>query len=53
MPGSGSSGPDEGSGLLHWSRAAERLTTARLTTARIQPAGRDFTGSPTRWVFED
>jgi hypothetical protein len=29
MPGYGIAGPDEGSGLLHWSWAAERLTAAR------------------------
>ena len=44
MPGYGISGPEEGSGLLHLSWAAERLTTARAV---------DFTGSPTRWIFED
>jgi hypothetical protein len=102
MPGYGISGPAEGSGLLHWSWAAERLTAARnywviiegvariatepavlqrvidLMNAKyrtdfgvdfLDPAvnatvgvrpGRvfslragDFTGSPTRWVFED
>ena len=41
MPGYGIAGPAEGSGLLHWSWAAERLTAARnywaaerLTAAR-------------------
>jgi nitroimidazol reductase NimA-like FMN-containing flavoprotein (pyridoxamine 5'-phosphate oxidase superfamily) len=29
MPGYGIAGPDQGSGLLHWSWAAERLTAAR------------------------
>ena len=29
MPGYGISGPTEGSGLLHWSWATERLTAAR------------------------
>jgi hypothetical protein len=29
MPGYGIAGPEEGSGLLHWSWAAERLTAAR------------------------
>jgi hypothetical protein len=29
MPGYGIAGPAEGSGLLHWSWAAERLTAAR------------------------
>jgi hypothetical protein len=29
MPGYGIAGPTEGSGLLHWSWAAERLTAAR------------------------
>lgn len=29
MPGYGIAGPEQGSGLLHWSWAAERLTAAR------------------------
>jgi len=66
MPGYGISGPEEGSGLLHWSWAAERLAMARNfldpaknATIGVRPrrvfslrAG-DFTGSPTRWTFED
>jgi hypothetical protein len=40
-PGQGISGPTEGSGLLHWSRAAERLSTARnYRVATVWPDGR-------------
>jgi hypothetical protein len=66
MPGYGIAGPEEGSGLLHWSWAAERLAAARnYWVATVWPHGRphvmpvwgmragDFTGSPTRWVFEE
>src|SRR6266702_3335537 len=106
MPGYGIAGPTEGSGLLHWSWAAERLTAARnYWVATVWPDGRphvmpvwgmwddstlwftsstgsrkvrnltadprccvttedrphrvfsmragDFTGSPTRWTFEE
>jgi hypothetical protein len=74
MPGYGIAGQTEGSGLLHWSWAAERLTAARnYWVATAWPDGRphvmpvwgmwddstlwftssgDFTGSPTRWIFE-
>ena len=34
MPGYGIAGPAEGSGLLHWSWAAERLTAARTVDVR-------------------
>lgn len=41
MPGYGISGPAEGSGLLHWSWAAERLTAARnYWLATVWPDGR-------------
>ena len=41
MPGYGISGPEEGSGLLHWSWAAERLTAARnYWVATVWPDGR-------------
>ena len=41
MPGYGISGPAEGSGLLHWSWAAERLTAARnYWVATVRPDGR-------------
>jgi len=41
MPGYGISGPAEGSGLLHWSWAAERLTAARnYWVATVWPDGR-------------
>ena len=77
MPGYGVTGPEHGTGLLHWSWAAERLTAARnYWVASVWPDGRphtmpvwgmwddstlwftsvragDFTGSPTRWTFEE
>jgi len=41
MPGYGISGPAEGSGLLHWSWAAERLAAARnYWLATVWPDGR-------------
>src|ERR1700683_1327230 len=41
MPGYGIAGPKEGSGLLHWSWAAERLTAARnYWVATVWPDGR-------------
>ena len=41
MPGYGIAGPAEGSGLLHWSWAAERLTAARnYWVATVWPDGR-------------
>src|ERR1700745_2675044 len=41
MPGYGISGPTEGSGLLHWSWATERLTAARnYWLATVWPDGR-------------
>ena len=41
MPGYGISGPAEGSGLLHWSWVAERLTAARnYWVATVWPDGR-------------
>ena len=41
MPGYGISGPEEGSGLLQWSWAAERLTAARnYWVATVWPTGR-------------
>ena len=41
MPGYGIAGPSEGSGLLHWSWAAERLTAARnYWVATVWPDGR-------------
>ena len=41
MPGYGISGPDQGSGLLPWSWAAERLTSARnYWVASVWPDGR-------------
>src|SRR5579875_3443496 len=41
MPGYGVAGPDEGSGLLSWSWAAERLTAARnYWVASAWPDGR-------------
>jgi PPOX class probable F420-dependent enzyme len=41
MPGYGIEGPDEGSGLLPWSWAAERLTSARnYWVVSIWPDGR-------------
>jgi PPOX class probable F420-dependent enzyme len=41
MPGYGISGPAEGSGLLEWSWAAERLTAARnYWVATVWPTGR-------------
>ena len=40
MPGYGIAGPAEGSGLLHWSWAAERLTAARnYWVATVWPDG--------------
>jgi PPOX class probable F420-dependent enzyme len=44
MPGYGIAGPDQGSGLLHWSWAAERLTAARnYWVASTWPDGRPHT----------
>ena len=44
MPGYGVAGPDQGSGLLHWSWAAERLTAARnYWVASSWPDGRPHT----------
>jgi nitroimidazol reductase NimA-like FMN-containing flavoprotein (pyridoxamine 5'-phosphate oxidase superfamily) len=44
MPGYGIAGPDQGSGLLHWSWAAERLTAARnYWVASSWPDGRPHT----------
>ena len=41
MPGYGIAGPTDGSGLLHWSWAAERLTAARnYWVATVWPDGR-------------
>jgi PPOX class probable F420-dependent enzyme len=41
MPGYGIAGPEEGSGLLHWSSAAERLTASRnYWVASAWPDGR-------------
>src|ERR1035438_8821519 len=41
MPGYGIAGPEEGSGLLHWSWAAERLTAARnYWVTSVWPDGR-------------
>ncbi len=41
MPGYGVVGPDEGSGLLPWSWAAERLSRSRnFWVASVQPDGR-------------
>src|SRR5947208_2444549 len=41
MPGYGIAGPAEGSGLLHWSWAVERLTAARnYWVASVWPDGR-------------
>jgi len=41
MPGYGIAGPTEGSGLLHWSWVAERLTAARnYWVATVWPDGR-------------
>jgi len=41
MPGYGIAGPGEGSGLLHWSWAAERLTAARnYWVTSVWPDGR-------------
>ena len=36
MPGYGIAGPDEGSGLLHWSWAAERLTATKAAMTRTR-----------------
>ena len=44
MPGYGVAGPEHGSGLLHWSWAAERLTAARnYWVASTWPDGRPHT----------
>ena len=44
MPGYGISGPDQGTGLLHWSWAAERLTAARnYWVVSTWPDGRPHT----------
>ena len=41
MPGYGIAGPEQGSGLLHWSWAAERLTAARnYWVVSVWPDGR-------------
>jgi general stress protein 26 len=41
MPGYGIAGPDQGSGLLDWSWAADRLTAARnYWVATVWPTGR-------------
>jgi PPOX class probable F420-dependent enzyme len=41
MPGYGIAGPDQGSGLLDWSWAAQRLTAARnYWVATVWPTGR-------------
>ena len=40
MPGYGVSGPEHGTGLLHWSWAAERLTAARNYWVATRLAGR-------------
>jgi hypothetical protein len=70
MPGYGTLGPEEGTGLLPWSWTVERLAGSRnYWLATVRPDGRphvrvrprwafgldstDFTGSPTRWVFEE
>ncbi len=41
MPGYGTLAANDGTGLLHWSWAEERLV-----------ASRSYTGSPTKWDFE-
>jgi PPOX class probable F420-dependent enzyme len=44
MPGYGVAGPDQGTGLLHWSWAAERLTAARnYWVVSTWPDGRPHT----------
>ena len=44
MPGYGIAGPEQGSGLLHWSWAAERLTAARnYWVVSVWPDGRPHT----------
>ena len=44
MPGYGIAGPEHGSGLLHWSWAAERLTAARnYWVVSVWPDGRPHT----------
>jgi hypothetical protein len=44
MPGYGVSGPEHGTGLLHWSWAAERLTAARnYWVGSVWPDGRPHT----------
>ena len=44
MPGYGIAGPEQGSGLLHWSWAAERLTAARnYWVVSTWPDGRPHT----------
>jgi len=44
MPGYGVAGPEHGSGLLHWSWAAERLTAARnYWVVSTWPGGRPHT----------
>jgi len=44
MPGYGIAGPDQGTGLLHWSWAAERLTAARnYWVVSTWPDGRPHT----------
>ena len=40
MPGYGVSGPEHGTGLWHWSWAAERLTAARELLGGQRLAGR-------------
>jgi PPOX class probable F420-dependent enzyme len=53
MPGYGVKGPDEGSGLLHWSWAAERLTASRnYWVATVWPDGRPH-AMPVWGVWDD
>jgi len=58
MPGYGLRGPTEGTGLLPWRWAHERLSASHdYWLASIRPVWAfaldedDFTGSPTRWSF--
>jgi len=68
MPGYGLLPPDEGTGLLPWSWAEERLESTSYGIEMLDPAKNasfrihpewafgleagDFTGSPTRWDFK-
>lgn len=62
MPGYGILPFDEGTGLLHWTWAAERLEHSHdhwlaTTCSDGRPVvfgltDDDFTGSPTRWTFD-